>query len=165
MQAFEWYVPPDRRHWRRLQRALSDLKQIGVDNIWIPPACKAMNSSGNGYDIYDLYDLGEFDQKGSVATKWGSKEDLELLTSTASQFDIGIYWDAVLNHRAGADYTEKFPAVQVDPQGSFMSPIHPACSSGRSDYPQIGMLKYHVRRKWKGGWATGSPGAEICTAQ
>ncbi|KAN0070888.1 Glycoside hydrolase superfamily [Elaphomyces granulatus] len=149
MQAFEWYVPPDRRHWRRLQRALSDLKQIGVDNIWIPPACKAMNSSGNGYDIYDLYDLGEFDQKGSVATKWGSKEDLELLTSTASQFDIGIYWDAVLNHRAGADYTEKFPAVQVDPQDRNVEISRPQEVEGWLGYRFSGRgnmyssMKYH----------------------
>lgn len=28
------------------------------------------------YCRYDLWDLGEFDQKGSKETKWGSKEDL-----------------------------------------------------------------------------------------
>jgi hypothetical protein len=31
-----------------------------------------MDAHGNGYDIYDLYDLGEFDQKGAVPTKWGT---------------------------------------------------------------------------------------------
>ncbi|KAL1979962.1 hypothetical protein VTN96DRAFT_4847 [Rasamsonia emersonii] len=116
LEAFEWYVPDDRRHWHRLQQALPDLKEIGVDNILLPPGCKAMNPSGNGYDIYDLYDLGEFGQKGTVATKWGSRGDLERLTSTARQLGIGVYWDAVLNHKAGADRTERFRAVKVEPQ-------------------------------------------------
>lgn len=117
MQAFEWHVPDDQAHWRRLYQALLSLKDIGVDNMWIPPGCKAMSPSGNGYDIYDLYDLGEFDQKGSRATKWGSKEELLDLIFFAQDLGIGIYWDAVLNHKAGADYTERFPAVRVDPQG------------------------------------------------
>ena len=33
---------------------------------------KADSPDGNGYGIYDLFDLGEFDQKGSVATKWSA---------------------------------------------------------------------------------------------
>lgn len=117
MQAFEWYVPPDGRHWYRLQRILPDLREIGVDHIWIPPGCKAMSPRGNGYDIYDLYDLGEFDQKGSVPTKWGTRRELENMLLTARQQGIGVIWDAVLNHKAAADYTERVTAVKVDPKG------------------------------------------------
>lgn len=115
-QAFEWHVPDDQAHWRRLLQELPTLKRMGVDNIWIPPGCKAMSPSGNGYDIYDLYDLGEFDQKGTRPTKWGTKEELQRLIAGAQDLGIGIYWDAVLNHKAGADFTERFPAVKVDPQ-------------------------------------------------
>lgn len=118
-EAFEWHVPADQGHWRRLTRALPSLKAIGVDQIWIPPGCKAMSPYGNGYDIYDLYDLGEFDQKGSLATKWGTKQELQALASRAQELGIGICWDAVLNHKAGADFTERFPAVQVDPRRRF----------------------------------------------
>jgi alpha-amylase len=78
-----------------------------------------MNPFGIGYDIYDLYDLGEFDQKGAVATRWGSKKDLQDLVLAAQDTKIGIYWDAVLNHKAGADSTESFTAVKVDPEGLF----------------------------------------------
>ncbi|OKL64013.1 hypothetical protein UA08_01106 [Talaromyces atroroseus] len=116
LEAFEWYVPHDGRHWQRLQQALPELKDIGIDNLLLPPGCKAMNASGNGYDIYDLYDLGEFDQKGTVATKWGTKDDLERLAQSAEELEMGIYWDAVLNHKAGADRTEKCLAVTVDPK-------------------------------------------------
>ena len=61
-QAFEWNVPADQKHWLRLESVLEELKDIGLDNVWIPPACKAANPRGNGYDVYDLYDLGEFNQ-------------------------------------------------------------------------------------------------------
>ncbi|KAI9741751.1 MAG: hypothetical protein M1834_000137 [Cirrosporium novae-zelandiae] len=115
MQAFEWYIPADHQHWRRLEAALPSLKSIGVDNIWIPPGCKASSPQGNGYDIYDLYDLGEFDQKGSRGTKWGTKEELMQLLERAEQIGIGIYWDAVLNHKAAADHTERCKVVKVDP--------------------------------------------------
>ncbi|MCJ1259888.1 hypothetical protein MMC24_007727 [Lignoscripta atroalba] len=115
MQAFEWYAPADQKHWQRLSCAMAGLKSTGIDNMWIPPGCKAANPEGNGYDIYDLYDLGEFDQKGARSTKWGSKEDLMQLIDSAEGVGIGVYWDAVLNHKAAADYTEKCQVVEVDP--------------------------------------------------
>jgi alpha-amylase len=117
MQGFEWHVPADQGHWRRLRKSIPDLKDIGVDNIWIPPGCKGMDPCGIGYDIYDLYDLGEFDQKGTIATRWGSKKDLQELVRAAEDVNIGIYWDTVLNQKAGADSTENFMAVRVDPEG------------------------------------------------
>jgi alpha-amylase len=112
---FEWYVPDDHQHWKRLRKVLPDLKTTGIDNLWIPPGCKASSPSGNGYDIYDLYDLGEFDAKGSVATKWGTKQELLDLVNMADEIGLGIYWDSVLNHKAAADHTEKCRAVEVDP--------------------------------------------------
>ncbi|KAF4635851.1 hypothetical protein G7Y89_g2223 [Cudoniella acicularis] len=116
MQAFEWYVPDDHKHWQRLESQVEQLKATGIDNIWIPPGCKASSPSGNGYDIYDLYDLGEFEQKGSVGTKWGTKNDLLKLVNMANESGLGIYWDAVLNHKAAADHKEKCNAQEVDPE-------------------------------------------------
>jgi len=50
---------------------------IGFDALWLPPAHKGMASSkASGYDSYDLHDLGEFDQKGSVRTKYGTRDEL-----------------------------------------------------------------------------------------
>lgn len=48
---------------------------------------------------YDLWDLGEFDQKGSVGTKWGTKEDLLRAIKVAKEKGIITYIDAVLNHK------------------------------------------------------------------
>jgi len=94
MQAFEWYVPDDHKHWKRLESHLPQMKAIGIDNIWVPPGCKASSPSGNGYDVYDLYDLGEFDQKGAKETKWGSKDELYSMVKKANEVKVGIYWDA-----------------------------------------------------------------------
>lgn len=123
LQGFEWHVPADQKHWQRLKMALPSLRDAGVDNIWIPPGCKGMDPSGTGYDIYDLYDLGEFDQKGSMATRWGPKDDLQALLAAACECGIGTYWDTVLNHKAGADFTEKFSAVKVNPDGIKITPV------------------------------------------
>ncbi|KAK2747775.1 hypothetical protein FQN57_001805 [Myotisia sp. PD_48] len=114
-QAFEWNIVPNKRHWKTLLEMLPELQSLGVTSIWIPPACKGMSTTGNGYDTYDLYDVGEFKQKGSISTKWGTKEELLAVTALAKKLDIGIIWDVVLNHRAGADRTEKCMAVEVDP--------------------------------------------------
>lgn len=57
--------------------------------------------------------MGEFDQKGAVKTKWGTKEELQSLTKKAKELGVGIYFDAVLNHKAGADRKEKCRVVKV----------------------------------------------------
>ena len=123
-QGFEWYTHPTAMasHWKRLTIALPILQSIGIDTIWLPPGCKASSPKGNGYDIYDLYDLGEFDQKGSRATKWGTKEELVELCQTAKRLGVGVIWDAVLNHKAAADGRERCQAVQVSEKGEPLSP-------------------------------------------
>src|ERR1700753_4292540 len=115
LQGFEWNVPADGNHWKRLLGQLEALKALGVNSVCLPPGCKAASPEGNGYDIYDLWDLGEFDQKGTVRTKWGSKDDLMALANKAKEIGVGLYWDAVLNHKAGADSIEKCQGVEVHP--------------------------------------------------
>lgn len=118
-QAFEWYTPSDPRsptenYWHILRTRLPYLASLGITEIHLPPGCKAGNPHGNGYDIYDLWDLGEFDWKDQRPTKWGSKEELVELCTEARRCGIGVVWDAVLNHRCAADHAEKVMAVRVD---------------------------------------------------
>ncbi|KAL4988800.1 glycoside hydrolase superfamily [Aspergillus falconensis] len=148
-QGFEWHVPGDGQHWRRLSRALPGLKAIGIDSIWLPPGCKGMDPNGNGYDIYDLFDLGEFEQKGARRTKWGSREELEELVRTAKELGVGLIWDAVLNHKAGADYPETCQAVKVDPERRTVAISKPVSISGWTGFDFAGRgdtyssMKYH----------------------
>jgi alpha-amylase len=71
-------------------------------------------TQGNGYDVYGLYDLGEFDQKGGVATISGTKDELLALSSLAKGNGIGLYSDAFLNQKAAADKKEKCHVAKVD---------------------------------------------------
>lgn len=118
LQGYEWNVPADQKHYIRLKNVLQNLKDVGIDNVWLPPACKgAAGPEANGYDVYDLYDLGEFDQKGGKPTKWGPKEELVELSKKAEDLGMGLIFDAVLNHKAGADEKEKCKVQEVDPDG------------------------------------------------
>ena len=61
-----------------------------------------------------MYDLGEFDQKGATRTKWGSKDELIALSSKATELGVGLYFDAVLNHKLGADAKERCRVIEVE---------------------------------------------------
>ena len=114
MQFFEWHILPDGTHWKRLKELASELKNKGIDSVWIPPPTKAQTPEDTGYGIYDLYDLGEFDQNGSVRTKYGTKDELVEAIEACRENDICVYADVVMNHKAGADETERFKVIEVD---------------------------------------------------
>lgn len=115
MQYFEWYLPNDGLHWKHLQGDAGHLSEIGITAVWIPPAYKGTSQSDNGYGPYDLYDLGEFQQKGTMRTKYGTKPELQSAISSLHSQNIQVYGDVVLNHKAGADATEDVTAVEVNP--------------------------------------------------
>ena len=115
MQYFEWNLPNDGKLWKQLKEDASHLHKIGVTAVWIPPAYKADEQQDEGYATYDLYDLGEFEQKGTVRTKYGTKDELKEAIDELHKNHISVYLDVVLNHKAGGDFTEKFMVVEVDP--------------------------------------------------
>ena len=76
LQAFAWDMAPDASHWRYLAAHAQEIADLGVTAIWLPPAYKGHEGINDvGYGVYDLYDLGEFDQRGSVPTKYGTKDE------------------------------------------------------------------------------------------
>ena len=76
MQYFEWYIKPEDRLWKKVEANANFLNAIGITDVWLPPAYKACGGKDDaGYGVYDLYDLGEFEQKGSIETKYGTKDE------------------------------------------------------------------------------------------
>lgn len=116
MQYFEWYLPHDGNHWTRLADDAEHLANLGISHIWMPPAFKATNEKDVGYGVYDLFDLGEFNQKGTIRTKYGFKEDYLHAIQTLKSHGIQPMADIVLNHKAAADHLESFQVIEVDPE-------------------------------------------------
>ncbi|HWJ76621.1 MAG TPA: alpha-amylase [Niallia sp.] len=116
MQFFEWHLTADGTHWTRLRNEAGKLKESGIDSVWVPPVTKGVTQDDNGYGVYDLYDLGEFDQKGGIRTKYGTKEELLEAIQACHNVGINVYVDIVMNHKAGADEKEVFQAIEVNPE-------------------------------------------------
>lgn len=112
MQFFHWYLPADGSLWNQLANDAKNLAEVGITSLWLPPAYKA-NSGVNdvGYATYDLFDLGEFDQKGAVRTKYGTKNEYINAIKQAQQAGIRVYADIVMNHKIGGDAEEEFEAI------------------------------------------------------
>ena len=75
MQYFHWYTPADGTLWDEASSRAAEIAQAGFTALWLPPAYKGTGGGSDvGYGVYDMYDLGEFDQKGTVRTKYGIEE-------------------------------------------------------------------------------------------
>ncbi|OAT26866.1 cytoplasmic alpha-amylase [Buttiauxella ferragutiae ATCC 51602] len=115
LQFFHWYYPGGGKLWAEVAERAATLNDIGVNMVWLPPAYKG--SSGGysvGYDSYDLFDLGEFDQKGSVPTKYGDKAQLLAAIKALQENDISVLLDVVVNHKMGADEKERICVNRVN---------------------------------------------------
>nr|WP_231588313.1 alpha-amylase [Marinitoga sp. 1197] len=119
LQAFQWYLPEydentQRGLWVELSEKIPDLASMGITTLWLPPAYKGQaGKSDVGYGVYDMYDLGEFNQKGTIATKYGTKDQYLNVINIAHTYNIQVYADVVFNHRMGADDTEWVNAYKV----------------------------------------------------
>ena len=121
MQAFYWDVPVDEMAkngswWDNLRTKAPELKAAGITGIWTPvPAKGNWGIVDNGYGIYDHYDLGNYNQKGTVETRFGSRAELQqMITVMHQEPKIEVYSDVVLNHVYSSDENEEInPAVKA----------------------------------------------------
>ena len=40
IQYFEWYLPADSKHWLRAAEDAAHLADLGITDVWLPPAYK-----------------------------------------------------------------------------------------------------------------------------
>lgn len=104
LQAFYWDVPVDTvakngTWWDSLRVKAPDLAQAGVTGIWTPAPSKGnFGIIDMGYGVFDHYDLGAYSQKGTVETRFGSKQELLNMVSAFQSEGIEVYADIILNH-------------------------------------------------------------------
>jgi len=116
MQFFHGCTPADGSLWRFLVEQAAPLSKAGITSLWLPPAYKgATGPNDTGYGAYDLFDLGEFDQKGSTRTKYGTIDEYLQAIRAAHAAGMQVYADVVFNHKLGGDNQEEFKATPYNP--------------------------------------------------
>ncbi len=106
MQGFYWDCPGG--WYRTMADKASELRfmqgDYGIDRIWFPPPQKSDSGPYSmGYDPYDYYDLGRYDQQGTVATHFGTRNELKDTIAAYRKLGVVCMADLVLNHRSGGE--------------------------------------------------------------
>lgn len=122
MQAFYWDVEPVGEWYNTVTPMLKNWADNGVNRIWLAPPGKGQSGGFSmGYDPCDYFDLGEFDQHGSIRTRFGTKDELVALIDEAHSNDLEVIADIVLNHNSGGQL-EVNPNTGTDTFTNYMSP-------------------------------------------
>lgn len=104
MQAFYWNSPPGGIWYDSLAKLASRISSAGFGAIWLPSPVKgAGGAMSMGYDPYDHYDFGEYPQKGSRETRFGSRAELENAIKTFHSVGVQVFADAVMEHMNGGE--------------------------------------------------------------
>lgn len=102
MQGFYWDVEPRGEWYNVLNTKVEDWATSGINRVWLPaPGKGASGSFSMGYDPSDYFDVGEFDQHGTVKTRFGSRVELENLINNYHNNDIEVIADIVMGHNSG----------------------------------------------------------------
>jgi alpha-amylase len=105
--------------WDHLASQASDLRRAGFTAIWLPPCWKgALGARSLGYDLFDDYDLGSKDQKGSVPTRYGTREQLQRCVAIMRACGLDVYLDLVENQRIGGSGPGEFTFRYSDAFGN-----------------------------------------------
>ncbi len=102
MQAFYWDVEPRFAWYDEVSTKIEDWSASGINRIWLPaPGKGASGGFSMGYDPSDYFDVGEFDQHGTVETRFGSRVELENLIQKSHDNNIEVIADIVMGHNSG----------------------------------------------------------------
>lgn len=126
-QFFHWYILPEDNLWNSASAEAKNLASMGITHIWLPPAYKSAKGVAEpGYAVYDLYDLGEFNQKGTVRTKYGTKQEYLQAIEALHKVGIQVLADIVLNHKMGGDEMEEVHVKTANPanRNEFIGDVH-----------------------------------------
>ncbi|WP_309719246.1 alpha-amylase family glycosyl hydrolase [Armatimonas sp.] len=106
-------LPAERSWWKQATAQLSELAALGVWGVWHPvPSKGGSGKNSMGYDPYDYYDLGSKDQRGSVATHFGTRDEYLAYVAAAHTHGLSVIADVVLNHNIGADQAQLSPVQE-----------------------------------------------------
>ena len=103
-QGFYWDVPAGGTWWDTLAAKSPELGDAGVDMLWFPSPFKGFGGAYDmGYGIADHFDAGEFDQNGTVETRFGSRTELTAAIQATHSAGMEAVCDIVFNHVFGGN--------------------------------------------------------------
>ncbi|HEY1663627.1 MAG TPA: alpha-amylase family glycosyl hydrolase [Verrucomicrobiae bacterium] len=131
--------------WPQITAKMPEIAEAGYDSLWVPNPAKG-NAGGYsiGYDVYDPFDLGSQNQQGTIATLYGTQAQLIQMVQTAHRFGIRVYFDNVMNHRAGT------------------VPGYPGSSTPTTYYPGLVPGDFHLQVV-SGGYQSWANVSDWCT--
>jgi alpha-amylase len=108
--------------WDHLAKQAKTLRQAGFTAVWLPPVNKgASGGLSIGYDVFDDYDIGSRNQKGTIPTRYGSREQLARCAAVFRANGLDIYLDLVENQRSGGTgpggFTFRYKDADGNPDG------------------------------------------------
>lgn len=104
LQGFYWNSTPGGIWYDSLARLAPRFATAGFGAVWFPsPAKGAAGGLSMGYDPYDHFDFGEYNQKGSIETRFGSREELIGVINTYHSLGMQVFADAVMSHMNGGE--------------------------------------------------------------
>jgi len=101
--------------WDHIAAQARDLSLAGFSAIWLPPMLKTSSGASvgaDGYGPFDDYDIGSKKQKGTIPTRFGTREQLQRCAAVLRTNGLDIYLDMVEHQRAG-DGPDKTPEAFV----------------------------------------------------
>jgi alpha-amylase len=107
--------------WDHLAKNAAEFAQAGFTSVWLPPVTKAEQGSqaaALGYSVFDDYDIGAKNQKGSVHTRYGTREQLTRLAAMLRANGLEPVLDLQLNHRKGGDGPDEMTFQYCDAFGN-----------------------------------------------
>ncbi|MGA2588952.1 MAG: galactose oxidase-like domain-containing protein [Bryobacteraceae bacterium] len=108
--------------WDHLAAQANTLRLAGFTAVWLPPVLKTASGASpgaDGYGVFDDYDLGSRQQKGSLPTRYGSREQLQRCAAILRANGLDIYLDAVEHQRDGdttPPFVFRYPGANGTPQ-------------------------------------------------
>ena len=115
MQGFYWNSPMGGIWYDSLAKLAPRLASAGIGAVWFPsPSKGAGGGFSMGYDPYDHFDFGEYYQKGSKETRFGSKQELIDAITTFHSVGIEVYADAVMRHMMGGETKAPYECIPMN---------------------------------------------------
>jgi alpha-amylase len=141
LQGFWWGSWSDKypnAYYNYLTRMAPRLRMMGVDAIWVFPPQKAAQKEVKSnfplgltypkfYEPFDNYDLGDKYQKGTTATRGGTKDEYLRMIAVMHANGIDVIQDIVLNHVGmGGAFMNVPYTPEIDPAAPTWNPPPPS---------------------------------------